>query len=82
VFKEFVRDLANQFRGQNGNKYYVLLSLEEAEHFRGVLHARQHLDLVTHEANPAEASIATTAALWFMGDIDMSLLATSKGCVN
>ena len=34
VFKAVVRDLANLFRKQEG-RYYVLLSLEEAEHFRG-----------------------------------------------
>ena len=81
VFKEFVHDLASKFSSLDGGKYYVLLSLEEAEHFRGVLHARQHLPLLHSEAaTPAgEDKRITTAALWFMGDLEMSVLATSQG---
>lgn len=80
VFKEFVLDLASNFRSINGGKYYVLLSLEEAEHFRGVLHARQHVPLL-HSEKAAEDMHQkfTRAALWFLGEIDMSLLASSKG---
>lgn len=74
VFKEMIKDLAMQFKRQEG-KYYVLLSLEEAEHFRGVLHARKNFSLVRSES-PEEPSI-TTAALWMMGDFEMTLLGSS-----
>ena len=80
VFKEFVLDLASNFRSINGGKYYVMLTLEEAEHFRGVLHARQHVPLLKSEAASEDGGKnITRAALWFLGEIDMSLLASSKG---
>lgn len=87
VFKELVKDLAAKFRGQDGGKYYALLSLEEAEHFRGVLHARQHVNLLPHENEQGHGhgqeekggGLHTTAALWFMSDLDMTVLATSRG---
>jgi hypothetical protein len=41
VFKELVKDVASQFRKQEST-YFALLSLEEAEHFRGYLHAQIH----------------------------------------
>ena len=74
VFKELVRDVAMQFRKQEG-KYYVLLSLQEAEHFRGVLHARKNFTLLNSELMAEQPS---TAALWVMGDYDMTLLASSR----
>ena len=39
VFREIFADLESQYRKQ-GDRYYVLLSLEEAEHLRGILHSR------------------------------------------
>jgi hypothetical protein len=75
VFKELVKDVAMQFRRQEG-KFYVLLSLQEAEHFRGILHARKNFTLLNSELM---ASAPTTAALWVMNDYDMSLLASSNG---
>ena len=74
VFKELVRDVAMQFRRQEG-KYYVLLSLQEAEHFRSILHARKNFTLLNSELMTDTPS---TAALWVMNDYDMSLLASSK----
>jgi hypothetical protein len=74
VFKELIRDVAMQFRRQEG-KYYVLLSLQEAEHFRGILHARKNFTLLNSELMN---STPTTAALWVMNDYDMSLLAWSN----
>ena len=74
VFKEMVRDVAMQFRRQEG-KYYVLLSLQEAEHFRGILHARKNFPLLNSELM---AESYTTAAMWVMNDYDMSLLASSR----
>jgi hypothetical protein len=84
VFKNMVRDLANQFKKQEG-RYYVLLSLEEAEHFRGVIHGRKGLPLLPSEApstlTTRGASIGgrTTAALWVLADSDATLLGASRG---
>ena len=50
IFKTMVKDLANQFKKQEG-RYFVLLSLEEAEHFRGVIHGRKGTTLLPSEAN-------------------------------
>jgi hypothetical protein len=49
VFKIMVKDLANQFKKQEG-RYYVLLSLEEAEHFRGIIHGRKGVALISIQA--------------------------------
>ena len=49
IFKIMVKDLANQFKKQEG-RYFVLLSLEEAEHFRGVIHGRKGTTLLSSEA--------------------------------
>jgi Ca2+-binding EF-hand superfamily protein len=83
VFKNMVRDLANQFKKQEG-RYYVLLSLEEAEHFRGVIHGRKGLPLLPSEASSALATGGaaiggkTTAALWVLADNTAFMLGTSK----
>lgn len=75
VFKELVRDVAMQFRRQEG-KYYVLLSLQEAEHLRGIIHGRKNFTLLNSELM---AERPTSAAMWVMNDYDMSLLATTSG---
>lgn len=48
VFKELIRDISSQFRRQEG-RYFSLLSLEEAEHFRSFLHARKGKPLIPSE---------------------------------
>jgi Ca2+-binding EF-hand superfamily protein len=82
VFKIMVKDLANQFKKQEG-RYYVLLSLEEAEHFRGVIHGRRGLPLLPSETNtsaPLTAMVAkTTAALWVLADTSAFMLGASSG---
>jgi Ca2+-binding EF-hand superfamily protein len=83
VFKNMVRDLANQFKKQEG-RYYVLLSLDEAEHFRGVIHGRKGFPLLPSEASSAlttgGAAIGgkTTAALWVLADNTAFMLGASK----
>jgi Ca2+-binding EF-hand superfamily protein len=81
VFKIMVKDLANQFKKQEG-RYYVLLSLEEAEHFRGVIHGRRGLPLLPSETNtsaPLNAMTAkTTAALWVLADTSAFMLGASS----
>ena len=84
VFKIMVKDLANQFKKQEG-RYYVLLSLEEAEHFRGVIHGRKGLPLLPSESSQAVATSGavsggrTTAALWVLADASASMLGSSRG---
>lgn len=77
VFKELVKDLAQQFKKQDG-KFYVLLSLQEAEHLRGIMHARKELSLLPSEMKMVTAP-ATTASLWLMSDFDMAPLSVSRG---
>jgi hypothetical protein len=76
VFKEMILELAQQFRKQEG-RFYVLLSLDEAEHFRGFMHARKGQSLIEGEKGAA----STAAALWMMGDYDATLLEASSGFV-
>ena len=84
VFKTMVFDLEKKYR-QQGERFYVLLSLEEAEHLRGVLHARDStLDqLIPMEKVPVDFSgkmvAPTSVALWVLSDERMRLLASSKG---
>ena len=82
VFKTMVKELANQFKKQEG-RYYVLLSLEEAEHFRGVIHGRRGLPLLPSESTPSATTGAmvakTTAALWVLADAEATLLGASRG---
>ena len=84
VFKTMVRDLANQFKKQEG-RYYVLLSLEEAEHFRGVIHGRRGLPLLLSETNGGALDMGggsrTTAALWVLADNSAFVLGCSNGFV-
>jgi hypothetical protein len=72
VFKEMVTDIAVQFRKQDG-RFYALLSLDEAEHFRGLLHATRGSPLVVGE----KAVTPTSAALWMLVDYEMVLLESS-----
>lgn len=74
VFKELVNDIAVQFRKQEG-RFYVLLSLTEAEHFRSVMHARHGMPLLPNELMVPRP---TTAALWMMSDYDVVLIETTS----
>lgn len=74
VFKEMIKDIANQFRNQDG-KFYVLLSLQEAEHFRGLLHSRLNTNLISSETGGIDM---TSAALWLISDSDAVLMESTK----
>lgn len=79
VFRELVKDLAVQFRKQEG-RYYSLLTLQEAEHFRGILHARQGMPLIDSEITLWKSGQPfTSCALWLMGDLDVTLVGDSVG---
>lgn len=78
VFKELVNDIAVQFRKQEG-RFYVLLSLTEAEHFRSVMHARHKMPLLPNELMVPRP---TTAALWMMSDYDVVLIETTSDFVH
>jgi hypothetical protein len=80
VFKDLVRDLALQFRQAEG-RYYVLLCLDEAEHFRGIMHGRHGRPLLPSEEKVDPQAGLTCAALWMKGDSDMKLLQSSYGYV-
>lgn len=79
VFRELIRDLAIQFRRQEG-RYYSLLTLQEAEHFRGILHARDQQPLLASEFSFFSSNQPyTSSALWLMGELDVTLLGNSLG---
>lgn len=83
VFRDMVRDLALQFREQEaGGRYYVLLCLEEAEHFRGIMHARRGRPLLPGEGKDKDDRDITCAALWMKGDSEMKLLQASYAYVH
>lgn len=73
VFREMVRDLSSQFKKQDG-KFYVLLSLLEAEHLRAVIHGRTGRPLIASEASNRTLTQPTSGAMWVMGDYDVTLL--------
>ena len=62
IFKTMVKDLANQFKKQEG-RYYVLLSLEEAEHFRAIIHARKNKRLLLSECQDITSQTCYILAL-------------------
>jgi hypothetical protein len=72
VFKELVVDISLQFRKQEG-RFYSLLSLDEGEHFRGLLHAKAGKPILNKDGQPV------SAALWTMGDHGATLLGNSSG---
>ena len=78
IFRGAIKDLATLFKKQDGH-YYVLLSLEEAEHFRAIMHGRMKSTLLSTEANQLASGRYTTAALWALADHDMALLGASRG---
>jgi hypothetical protein len=65
AFKAVVASLTAQFkRSENtGGKYYALLSLEEAEHLRGVFHARKGAPVIPKESIPAGHNAHAAAAV-------------------
>lgn len=76
VFKDLLRDLSLQFKQHRG-RYFVLLSIEEAEHMRAIIHGRAGQSLLRKEKGTV-ANAMTTAGMWMMGDTDVTLLASSK----
>jgi hypothetical protein len=79
VFREMVRDLSLQFKQQEG-RYYVLLSLIEAENLRAIMHGRAGRSLLLSEETAfVNGAVCTTGAMWVMGDYDVSLLDTTAG---
>ena len=78
VFREIFYDLESQYRRQ-GDRSYVLLSIEEAEHIRGILHSRDSTFDSFILGENTSLSAATSVGLWLMGDNGVTLLAQSKG---
>lgn len=74
VFREVVKDISLQFCKHDGH-FYVLLSLEEAEHFRGYMHSRTEQTFLSSEASAAQP---TTSALYFLSDFDLLPLEMSR----
>lgn len=74
-FKVLVRDLATHFNNQPNGRNYALLSLDEAEHFRGIMHGRKGRSLIPGE----EKTGRTHVALWLMASDSMVLLDSTPG---
>ncbi len=73
AFKEFLKELISQFKDSDG-RFYCLLSLDEAEHLRGIMHARKGLPLLLSESNKLDC---TSVNLWSLIDYDVTSIATS-----
>jgi hypothetical protein len=80
LFLKIFEDLVAQFKVQDG-RYYVLLSLEEAEHVRAVMHARTGIksSLLSSEVTSVAQGSFTTANIWTLNDNEMSSLGASYG---
>ena len=76
IFKMMIRDFSLQFKRQEG-RFYVLLTLDEAEHLRGIMHGRSGFSLLPSETTSSIGR--TTAAMWVMGDSDVTLLGSTRG---
>lgn len=75
VFRELLQELISQFKEGDG-RYYCLLSLDEAEHLRGIMHGRKNVPLLQSEAAKFDC---TSATLWAMSDHDVFSIATTRG---
>lgn len=85
-FKVLIQDQAALFKRQDG-RFYVMVSLLEAEHLRSVMHLRQGTDLtgksvVSRESARFEnvkdvSATETKAVMWSLSDLDAFKLATS-----
>jgi hypothetical protein len=75
MFKKLITNLLNQFR-QPDDKYCVLVSLDEAEHFRALMHYRKNKPLLSSET---DVNKCTSANIWIMGDTDMTSIGFTMG---
>lgn len=74
MFKELVQSLISQFKDTDG-RYYCVLSLDEAEHLRGIIHGRRGQSLLTSEAATMDC---TSAVLWALNDNDFTNICSSR----
>ena len=74
MFKDLVKNLIAQFKDTDG-RYYCLLSLDEAEHLRGIMHGRKGLSLLTSEVASMDC---TSAVLWSLCDNDFTCIGASR----
>lgn len=73
VYREMVKDIASQFKKQEG-KFYVMLSLVEAEHLRSFMHGKRGRTLLNSEENNPLVTSPTNGAMWVMSDYDVAML--------
>ena len=74
MFRSLIADLIAKFRDTDG-RYYVLLSLDEAEHLRGIIHGRKGRSFIESESALVDC---TSAVMWAMGDNDVYSIATTR----
>ena len=78
AFKAIIKDQINMVSTQRGN-FFVLLSLQEAEHLRGIIHGRMGRPLIDGEGESQVAAGMNewdiklcNANMWTMGDAGKS----------
>lgn len=80
LFKVFVLKVIGLFIKHQDGRYFLLLSLSEAEHLRSVMHRRHGLPLVEDEVSVDSATDShTMARLWLLSDISAVIVGSSAG---
>ncbi len=80
AFKAAIKAESNTYRQRDG-RYYVVLSLVEAEHLRSVLHLRKdRSSVLPSESTKGVGEAITNVKLWSLTDFEMTLFGSfSKG---
>jgi hypothetical protein len=76
IFKDLLKDVRNLFSRHEG-RFFVLLSLQEAEHFRAIIHSRHDSSLLPSEKGLTAGH--TNAGLWILQDDNATLFGSSLG---
>jgi hypothetical protein len=75
-FKLLIEEQAVLFKRQDG-RFYVMLSLLEAEHMRSVMHLRKGVDLTGASFTTLSGEHETKATMWTLSDYEALMLANS-----
>lgn len=76
-FKQLVTDQSSLFKRQDG-RFYVILSLAEAEHLRSVMHIRRGMGLTALDMQHGPEMQNTVASMWTLGDFDAVMVASTQ----
>ena len=78
AFKQIVQELVRRFKVQDG-RYFVFLTLQEAEYLRCIIHSRDGLSSILNSER--EKPLKTAVAMWIISNEEAILLDSTKNYV-